>query len=144
MNYFLFVILVVYVIYVIEKKTQVLEGLSDDINEIKKKLGLETHIRTPEQLEKVERDAINRSVLWGSSLKDLKKEYGFKFVWRNRQFIDSCIQNYDGGNGTVCPKCGYIYNFTELICQNLKCRTDNNESVEVIKASEYKKRISGK
>lgn len=163
------IILVIYAIYVIKKKTQahceLLEGISDDINEIRMKLGLGMEYRTEEQIKRYITEETERLLVAGKGIKEIK-DYLFslddsgipaRYVAgvieghkKGRKKYDEFIRGLikDFNEAKICPQCKDIYynyavvDFPHTNC--LKCKTGNNKSVELITTSEYKQRMSGK
>lgn len=104
-----FVVIIGTIVYFVLKIYELVCDLSDDINEIKKKLGLGTYTRTSMQRKREEADYISHKILWGSSLKNIRKERGFWFTFKYKDIIDLYIKKYSNGEGFVCPKCLTMY-----------------------------------
>jgi len=165
------IILVIYAIYAIKNKTQahfeLLKGISDDINEIRMKLGLGIEYRTEEQIKRYITEETERLLVAGKGIKEIK-DYLFsldhsgipaRYVAgvieghkRGRkkydEFIRGLIKDFD--EAKICPKCKDIYySYTEVDSpheQCVKCSADKPyvERVELITTAEYKKRLSDK
>jgi len=108
-----------------------LNDLSDDINDIKEKLGLRTQRRTAVQREENDKDFIRGQIEKGKSLKELKKILGFWAYCKYKWWIKHCIKNYT--NGKVCPKCKKVYYYDEDECD--KCSTG------LVSIKEYQRRL---
>lgn len=95
---------------------ELLNGLSDDINDIKKKLELPTSIRTPRQNELSFKESLKEAVYQGADLKetgytknDLKKYKDYIiFITNQRQnakYCPDCWKFFDGGYKKKCDIC---------------------------------------
>ena len=165
----LLIIAVVYTIYIITKRFQahfeLLEGMSDDINEIRMKLGLGKEDRTEQQAKEYIEKETEELLVAGKGIKEIN-DYFFslddsgipaRYAWRiieghkrvrkkYDKFIRGLIKDFE--EAKICPKCKRIfYAYTEIdmpyqYC--FECKTGDNKGVELITTSEYKQRISGK
>lgn len=100
------VILVIYVLIYTSKISnthEVLNGLSDDINEIKKKLGLEVSARTKSQLEEANKKYINDLIKEGQSIVDIRQHLGFWGFRKYKWYITHMMKNYN--EAMICPEC---------------------------------------
>lgn len=98
------------IIHEIDKLRKVYDllcDLSDDINEIKEKLGLEVVNRTEDQVETSNRKWIQENVLEGKDLKWFKKNAGRIFVGKYGWFVKSCIKDYP--QRKICTNCEKAY-----------------------------------
>lgn len=106
--------------------------LSDDINEIKEKLGLSKEIRTPSQIELFNREYFKREVYKGRTLKDFRKELGFWAFYRWKWWIKRYLGLYD--KSKTCPRCETVYDTYTSDYDSGKCLRCG---IELISTKEY-------
>ncbi len=161
------IIFIIYEIYIIKRQTQatseLLEGISDDINEIRMKLGLGVEHRTEQQVKNDIEEVTKQRLVAGEGIEEIK-DYLFplgdssipaRFVAgvigsrkkgrkKYDEFIRGLIKDFD--EAKICPQCKDIYYdytvvaFPHTYC--VKCKTGDNKSVELVTTFEYKKRLS--
>jgi hypothetical protein len=98
----------VYLSYKLIDTNRLLKELSDDINQIKEKLGLPTEARTSTQIYERDYQYICRSILDGKTKKELSEILGF---WRNFKYrgeIAIALEDYP--NRRICPDCRGLWN----------------------------------
>ncbi|MFA4984579.1 MAG: hypothetical protein WC559_04685 [Candidatus Omnitrophota bacterium] len=100
---------------IFEKERELLYDLSDDINEIKRKLGLRTENRTQRQRDEANRRYIQEEANEGRTFEDFKKEWGFWEFHRNKGWIKYYTDEYKKTHPkkTICPKCHKFDNENE-------------------------------
>ena len=131
-----------------------LNGLSDDINEIRMKLGLGMVQRTEIQIRRDIREATERCLVHGNGIEDIEeiKNYIFpKFEYsidddseksrrKHDKFIRELIKDFD--EAKICPQCKKIYYAGRSIFPDDYClECGHDKRVELIKAIEYRQRI---
>lgn len=118
MNSIFEVILTIVVIYLISRiiyAYNLLSGLSDDVNDIKKKLGLKTDARTHNQIYERDCNYINRTVLSGKTQKELKETLGFWMFHKYKGEIEMALKNYP--ERKICPDCKGLWGpYSERCC----------------------------
>lgn len=168
-NFLLIIIAVVYTIYIITKKFQahfrLLEGISDDINEIRMKLGLGKENRTEQQAKEYMEKEIGELLVAGKGIKEIN-DYFFslddsgipaRYAWRiieghkrgrkkYNEFIRGLIKDFN--EAKICPQCKRIFyahmqvDMPDMYC--FECKTGDKDYVELITTAEYKMRLSSK
>jgi len=170
MIYLLLVIIcVIYTIYLIKKRVQahfeLLEGMSDDINEIRMKLGLGKENRTEQQAKEYIEKETEELLVAGKGIKEIN-DYFFslddsgipaRYAWRiieghkrgrkkYNEFIKELIKDFD--EAKICPRCKEIYySYTEVdsphdLCVECSRGKPYAESVKLITTTEYVKQIN--
>jgi len=161
---FIIVTAIVYIIYginVIKDKMQanfeLLEGISDDINEIRMKLRLGIVYRTEEQRKRYIKELVERCLILGKGIEEIEEIKDYCFPKRHPydisteesrkkydKFIRKLIKDFE--EAKICPQCKQIYYlpFTHCVNYCVNCKTSDNKDIELITTAEYKQRISGK
>jgi len=103
---------------------ELLNGLSDDINDIKKKLGLETSIRTPKQDRKEFKENIKKDIYSGGSLAELEEYYGKKPIKKYMHWVKICMEGFQ--TAKYCPSCEKYFNYADY---KVKCDTCKGDLV---------------
>lgn len=94
--------------------------LSDDINEIKKKVGLPTVNRTPKQRKQDTLRYIQEEVYRGKSLESFRKDWGFWSFHKYKNWIKIYIDQFH--KGKFCPNCEELYGEEENECETCKIK----------------------
>ena len=158
----LVIISIIYTIYLIKRvqaNFELLEGISDDINEIRMKLRLGIVYRTEEQRKRYIKELVERCLILGKGIEEIKEIKDYCFPKRHPydisteesrkkydKFIRKLIKDFE--EAKICPQCKQIYYNSYVIdlpfthCVN--CKTSDNKDIELITTAEYKQRISGK
>ena len=125
---------------------ELLEGISDDLNGIRAKLGLECVARTEPQKKRYIREETERDLVRGEGIQNIK-DYCINYYKTNSfdKFIQQLKKDFD--EAKICPQCKTIYyEYTEVDGPHtwcLKCLTPSHEMhLELITTSEYKKGIT--
>lgn len=92
----------VYVVIRISDIYNLLSGVSDDIYDIKKKLGLETDLRTKSQEDDMIRSRIKEEIYDGKDSEELKNTFGATKVEKHKWWIDLHLQEYS--KKKICPQ----------------------------------------
>ena len=92
----------------IDSSLNLLNDLSDDINDIKRKLGVSVENRTIKQQDEASRKYFEEEVSRGRTLQDFRNSLGFWEFRRWKWLIKSCLKGYP--RKTKCPKCQKIDN----------------------------------
>jgi hypothetical protein len=100
-------VIIVYVVNKISDTHNLLSGVSDDIYDIKKKLGLVTYLRTKHQEQDRALKCIEDAIYDGKDIEELKKTYGASEFRKYKWWIDSRLQSYS--KMKICPKCDILY-----------------------------------
>lgn len=111
-------IIIVYAINRIFETYNLLSGISDDINDIKKKLGLRTESRTKRQEESEAKRYLKDAIYDGKDLKELRETLGFIKFRKYKWWIKHCLEIY--AKMKICPKCDVIYNGDKKECRDCK------------------------
>lgn len=120
----------VYVVTRISDTYKLLSGVSDDIYDIKKKLGLETELRTKRQEEDKARRYIKNAIYDGKDLEELKKTLGASEFRKYKWWIESCLQSYS--KMKICPKCDAIYSALPALKECKDCK------IQLVSTREHK------
>lgn len=108
---------VIYAIYAaIEDTHRLIKEISNDVNDIKKKLRLPIEARTKEQRECRDTHYIWTKVMSGKTAEDLRKELGFLMFRRYKGYIDMYIADYP--DTKICPDCKQLYGKHGEHCNN--------------------------
>jgi hypothetical protein len=119
---------------IFDKDRELLYDLSDDINEIKRKLGLRTENRTQRQRDEADRKYIEEEAGEGRTPESFKKEWGFWEFHRNKGWIKYYTDQYKKAHPkkTICPKCHKFDNENESgICVDCE--------IKVVSSGEFNK-----
>lgn len=124
-----FTVIIVYAINRIFETYNLISGVSDDIYDIKKKLGLETEPRTKRQEEDMTRRRIKDAIYDGKDSEELKKTLGASEFQKYKRWIEFHLQSY--AKMKICPKCDTIY--TSLVLKECKdCK------IQLVSTGEHK------
>lgn len=132
-NFISLVFLTVIIIYVINRISDtynLLSGVSDDIYDIKKKLGLETEPRTKHQEEEWARRRIKDAIYDGKDLEELKKTFGASEFLKYKKWIDFYLQEYS--KMKICPKCDVVYSGLPALKECKDCK------IQLVSTREHK------
>lgn len=124
-----FTVIIVYAINRIFETYNLLSGVSDDIYDIKKKLGLDTVPRTKRQEDDFVRKCIKNAIYDGKGLEELKDTFGALKFRKYKWWIDLNLREYL--KIKICPKCNSIYSLSAL----KECKICN---VQLVSTREYK------
>lgn len=99
MNFFLVgTLLVIMIGWIIRENVkhiyELICDLSDDINDIKRKLGLPIENRTPHQRKQSTIQFIKKEIYEGKTLKELKEMLGFWDYYKYKGYIDLFLKDY--------------------------------------------------
>lgn len=97
--------------------------LSDDINEIKKKLGLDVESRTPRQKDVANTGYIESLARKGASEKEIMEFMGLMERMKWREHIKSRVQEYK--NSCYCEDCDCVYfnsDYVEMLTECPECK----------------------
>ncbi len=114
----IFIVIIVYVINKIFKIYDLLSDVSDDINDIRKKMGLNPEARTKKQYDELMQRIIRDKVYDGQNLEEIKKILG---SWKLRKYefwIKFYLNEYS--KKKICPKCDAIYDGIKRECEVCK------------------------
>jgi len=105
-----FLLLCIY--FVIKMSTshiyKLLSGVSDDIREIKDKLGIQSIVcRTPEQMDNSTQNFITDVIERGDGIKEIKKILGIWKTFKYKWLIKYRIEEY--AKKKICPQCETLY-----------------------------------
>jgi hypothetical protein len=148
------IISVIYAYYIIINKIQshfkLLEDISDDINEIRMKLGLGREDRTENQRRRTIGGETEQYLVAGKGIEEIKDlcfpEFRPGDSEESRKKYDKFIRGLikDFNEAMICPQCKHIfyaYNEIDGLCF---CKSGDNNNTKLITTSEYKKRLSNK
>jgi len=102
-------LLILWGIYSLNRLYHLLIGISDDINEMKQKLGLRIIARTPAQNVKQLMDLIRFEIHCGKSLEELKEEFRAKELRKLKNWIEVWMKEVKDKKCKVCYSCMKVF-----------------------------------
>jgi len=126
MNFYISAAILTFLLYIIIKWStghiyQLLCGVSDDIREIKDKLGIDSIVsRTSEQMDNSIQNYISNALIEGGTVKEIRKLLGVWKFYKHKWLIDHYIKDY--ADKKACPDCNIVFKKDKEKCK--ECGAD--------------------